>query len=137
MKAPIFTSIFTLAGLVSTAQNTNGTQLHLQTKFNLELQGLGISVEPAFGKSFTTKFSGGIGTGGYNISTNNFTFTVAPLDPMVFFSLTPKFYYNRAHRLAKGKNSELNAGNYFGLKIKYTSKGVSENSEAFDALLFN
>jgi len=51
MKAPTFTSFFTLITFVSAAQNSNSSQLHLQTKLNLELQGVGISVEPALGKS--------------------------------------------------------------------------------------
>ena len=137
MKAQIFTSVFTTLSLVSMAQNHTNTQLHTQTKLNLELQGFGLSVEPTLGKSFTVDFSGGIGTGGYDISTNSLTYVVAPLDPTLFVSITPKFYYNRARRLAKGKNIALNAGNYFGLRIKYTSKGLSESSEAYDALLFN
>jgi hypothetical protein len=137
MKTQIFTLLLTTLSLVSTAQNTSTNQLRSLTKLNLELQGFGLSIEPALGKRFTTEFSAGIGTGGYDISTNSFTYVIDPLDPTVFISITPKFYYNRAQRLAKGKNGELNAGNYFGLRIKYTSKGISEASEVYDALLFN
>jgi hypothetical protein len=135
MKTQIFTSIFTTLGLVSAAQNNTGSQLRTLTKLNLELQGVGISVEPKLGNSFTVDFSGGIGTGGYDISANNITYTV--FEPTAFVSITSKFYYNRARRLAKGKSDELNAGNYFGFRVKYTSKGFSENAEVFDALLFN
>ena len=137
MKTQIFTTVFTTLSFVSLAQKNASPPLHSQTKLNLELQGFGLSVEPVLGKSFTVDFSGGIGTGGYDISTNSITYVVAPLDPTLFVSITPKFYYNRARRQAKGKNTALNAGNYFGLRVKYTSKGISENSEAYDALLFN
>jgi hypothetical protein len=37
------------------------------------------------------------------------------------FSLTPKYFYNRRSRIEKGKESTLNGGNYFGLRIKYVT----------------
>lgn len=137
MKTQIFTTLFSTLSLVSTAQKLSSNPLRSQTKLNLELQGVGLSVEPVIGHSLTIDFSGGIGTGGYDISTNSLTYVVAPLNPTLFVSINPKFYYNRARREAKGKNTALNAGNYFGLRVKYTSKGLAEGNETYDALLFN
>ena len=39
--------------------------------------------------------------------------------------------------MAKGKPANLNAGNYIGIRVKYTTKGISESSSVRDALLFN
>jgi hypothetical protein len=31
----------------------------------------------------------------------------------------------------------LNSGNYIGLRVKYTTRGISESPQVWDALLFN
>jgi hypothetical protein len=133
----IFTLIFASFSLIAAAQNNSNAQLRSLTKLNLELQGFSFSAEPKLGKSSTIDFSAGIGTGGYDIWQNSFTYVVNPLNPTGFISITPKFYYNRNKRLAKGKPGELNSGNYIGLRVKYTSRGLSEDTRVWDALLFN
>jgi len=137
MKKQIFTLLFTSLSFIVIAQNRSGNQLHSLTKFNLELQGFGFSLEPKLGNSSTIDFSAGIGTGGYDIWRSNFNYVVDPLGPTGFISITPKFYYNRNKRLAKGKSGELNSGNYLGVRVKYTTRSISENAQAWDALLFN
>ena len=135
MIRQIFTLVFASFCFASLAQDNAGNSLQSLTKLNLELQGFGVSFEPRLGKSLTLDLSGGIGTGGYDISSNSFSYVV--FEPTGFISITPKFYYNRNKRLAKGKSGLFNSGNYFGVRIKYTSKSITENSEVWDALLFN
>jgi len=137
MKREIFTQIFTVIGFITAAQNNSAAKLQPLTKLNLELQGVSLTVEPKLGNSATIDLSAGIGTGGYDIWTNSLTYYVNPLAPTGFVSISPKFYYNRNKRAVKGKPVELNAGNYIGLRIKYTTKSITENGNAWDALLFN
>jgi hypothetical protein len=137
MKSKVFTLIFIASSFVSAGQNNSSYQLRSLTKLNLELQGFSISFEPKLGNTATIDFSAGIGTGGYDISSGGITYVIDPTDPTAFISITPKFYYNLAKRLAKGKPVEMNAGNYIGIRVKYTTKGVSESTEVRDALLFN
>lgn len=137
MKRQIFTLIFSTLSFVVTAQNNSGNQLRSLRKLNLELQGVSFSAEPKLGKFSTIDFSAGIGIGGYDIWENSFTYVLDPLSPTGFISITPKFYYNRNKRIAKGKPAEFNSGNYFGLRVKYTTRSISENEQVRDALLFN
>lgn len=137
MKKRIFTLALLSSCIVSIAQKNANNKLQPLTKLNLELQGFGLSYEPGLGKSSTVDLSAGIGTGGYDIWSDSFTYIVDPLSPTVFISITPKFYYNRNKRSEKGKMEALNSGNYFGLRLKYTSAGLGENSSVADALLFN
>lgn len=53
--------------------------------------------------------------------------------------VTPKFYYNRKRRIEKGKNFRNNAGNYFGIRVKYTTGNNTSdyNSQVRQAGLIN
>jgi len=137
MKRQIFTLTVLLAGIVSFAQKSTDYKLRSLTKLNLELQGFGFSFEPRIGNIATVDLSAGIGTGGYDIWAESFTYVVYPQGPTAFISITPKIYYNRKKRMEKGKLTALNSGNYFGLRIKYTTRSISENSDIRDALLYN
>lgn len=137
MKRQIFTLTVLLTGIVSLAQKSSDYKLQSLTKLNLELQGFGISFEPRLGNTATIELSTGIGTGGYDIWSESFTYVVYPQGPTGFISITPKVYYNRKKRMEKGKPVALNSGNYFGLRIKYTTRSIAENTEIRDALLYN
>jgi len=137
MKRQIFTLLLASSCLIAAAQNNSSNELRPLTKFNLELQGFSFSAEPKLGKSSTIDFSAGIGTGGYDIWRSSFNYIVDPSSPTGFISITPKFYYNRNKRMAKGKTGDLNSGNYIGLRVKYTSRGIAEDTQVWDALLFN
>src|SRR5215211_1339434 len=137
MKRQIFTLTVLFFGTASLAQNTTDNKLRSLTKLNLELQGFGISFEPRLGNSATIDLSTGIGSGGYDIWSESFTYVFYPQGPTGFLSITPKFYYNRNKRLMKGKPVTLNSANYFGLRIKFTTRSIAENTDIRDALLFN
>jgi hypothetical protein len=84
----------------------------------------------------TMELSLGAG-GGYEIAENNFSYTWNILDPAFYFSANPKFYYNRQKRVEKNRRSDLNAGNYVGFKIKYTTIAIDEAPGIYDAILMN
>jgi len=137
MKRQIFTLAMLFFGTASLAQKNTENKLRSLTKLNLELQGFGFSFEPRVDNLATIDLSTGIGTGGYDIWSESLTYVFYPQGPTAFLSITPKFYYNRNKRLTKGKPVALNSGNYFGLRIKYTSSSIAENTDIRDALLFN
>ena len=136
MRKCIFTIVLLRASLFLFAQPSDVNNLRSLAKLDLGLQGIGFTFEPRVGKNITIDLSAGIG-GGYNISDNDLTYEVDITNPALYFAITPKFFYNRQKRIGKGKATLLNAGNYIGLRLKYTTKGLSESSDIYDALLMN
>ena len=132
----IFTLVFAAVNLISLAQGNTDTKLHPLTKLDLGLQGAGVSFERRLGNAASIDLSAGFG-GGYDIWSHSFTYVGQVFSPSGYVSITPKFFYNRLKRIAKGRSVELNGGNYIGLRIKYTTRGIAENPDAWDALLFN
>ncbi|WP_276504379.1 hypothetical protein [Terrimonas pollutisoli] len=136
MRRNIFTLVLLLTSLFLFAQRPVNKQLRTLTKLDLGLQGVGITFEPKIGKSATIDLSTGIG-GGYDIWLNELTYKLDITNPAIYFSVTPKFFYNRKKRAESDKTTALNAGNYIGLRLRYTTKGLAENSGIYDALLMN
>lgn len=87
-------------------------------KVDLGLQGIGLTYEPRISNKIVIDFSGGIG-GGYDVSEKSFSYYYS--SPAFYFSVTPKYYYNLQSRLKKGKKSQLNSGNYIGVRLKYST----------------
>jgi hypothetical protein len=95
-----------------------GPELSNLLKFDLGGQGIGFTYEPRLFKKMTADISAGIG-GGYDIAEGSMEINYG--SPAFYFSLTPKYFYNRQARIEKGKRASLNAGNYFGLRFKYVT----------------
>ena len=136
MKIFIFSLVLLLNSVFLFAQQLNDDYLRNLTRLDLGLHGVGITFEPKMGKKITIDLSAGIG-GGYNIGLSEFTYELHLTNPALSFSVTPKFFYNLQKRAEKGKSMALNAGNYIGLRLRYTTSGVVENSAVYDALLMN
>jgi len=85
-------------------------------KLELGGQGIGLGYEARLSNKMTVDMSAGIG-GGYDIGEGFMEINYAR--PAIYFSLTPKYFYNRQRRIDKGKETIFNAGNYFGLRFKY------------------
>jgi hypothetical protein len=109
----------------------------LQKLVNLDLglQGIGISFELPVQRNLTIEFSGGFG-GGYDLTTGSLSYDWDLTDPCVYLSVNPRYYYNRDKRQRKGKKSILNAGNYIGLRAKYTAVSLIQGTTS-DAFLIN
>jgi hypothetical protein len=136
MKRQIFTLVFAVVSLISLAQDNTNARLHPLTKLDLGLQGVGLTFERRLGNEASIDLAAGLG-GGYDIWSHSFTYIAQVLSPSGYVSITPKLFYNRSKRIAKGRSVELNGGDYIGLRIKYTTRGIAESSDAWDALLFN
>jgi hypothetical protein len=136
MKQYIFTTLLLTTTLFLFGQHSDVDKLRSLTKLDLGLQGVGFTFEPRVGNNSTIDLSAGVG-GGYNIATNEITYELDITNPALYFSVTPKFFYNRQKRMEKEKTTSLNAGNYIGLRLRYNTKGLSENSYIYDALLMN
>ena len=136
MKQTFTLFLLFYASLLFAQNRITETNLEKLIKLDLGLRGVGVTYEPRLSNKMTMELSGGIG-GGYDVSFQEFTYYWNLLDPALYIVINPKYYYNRNKRLAKGKSIDLNTGNYIGLGIKYTSRGIAENTDVWDALLFN
>ncbi len=108
----------------------NAAGLRTLTKLDLGLQGIGAAYEPRLSKSLVSELSLGFG-GGYNIGEGSVDIYV--IKPAMYFSVTPKLYYNIKKRIEKGKPTANNSGNYFGARLKfntplYRKSGIIRNS---------
>src|SRR5688572_18401677 len=131
MKKGTSTLFLLITVLFSTAQKTSEQdQLMTFTKLDLGLQGVGFSIEPRLSNRMTMDISIGAG-GGYEVYESNFEYTWNLIDPAFYLAITPKLYYNRARRLAKGKSVRYNAGNYIGLRLKYATPSISGDTDLF------
>lgn len=120
-------------------QNTSkDSSLTSLTKLDLGLQGVGFSYEPRISNKMTIDLAAGAG-GGYNIYEGGVDYTWNILQPAVYFMVTPKFYYNRKRRIEKGKKFQNNSGNYFGVRLKYTTGNNDSdyNNRVYQASLIN
>ena len=131
MKSIIFLTLF-LGHLFSSFGQNPKSDIKLSgfTKLDLGLQGIGLTYEPRLSNKMTVDISAGAG-GGYDIADGSIEINY--LKPAFYFSLTPKYFYNRQSRIDKGKKTLFNSGNYFGLRLKYITpidrkSGLSRNS---------
>lgn len=113
----IILSILSLCLFVATNAQTRETITSL-AKLDVGLQGVGFSYEPKLFNKLTIDFSAGLG-GGYDIDEDEFTYAV--LKQALYLSLTPKYFYSIKKRGSKGKNTQLNSANYFGIRLKYVT----------------
>ena len=119
MKSITFLTLFLGNLLLSFGQNPKfDIKLSSLTKLDLGLQGIGLTYEPRLSNKMTVDISAGAG-GGYNIEKGSIEINY--LKPAFYFSLTPKYFYNRQSRIDKGKKTLFNSGNYFGLRFKYVT----------------
>lgn len=100
---------------------TDETRLRSLFKADLGIEGIGLTYEPRISNRFAIDVSAGTG-GGYDIGEEgHFGYYWYFANPAFYFSLTPKYFYNRKKRLDKGKKLHFNSGNYIGLKLKYAT----------------
>ncbi|TWV96882.1 hypothetical protein [Chitinophaga pinensis] len=123
-------------GVIADSTRKKAPSLRTVTRLDLGLQGVGISLEVPVSSKYTIEFSGGLG-GGYDLSDGSFSYDWGLLNPCAYLSANGRYYYNRDKRAAKGKSLVLNAGDYFGLRLKYTSAEITGGGSVSDAILAN
>ncbi|MEO6721211.1 MAG: hypothetical protein ABIN67_12650 [Ferruginibacter sp.] len=122
---------------ISFAQNPEDeTGLKTLLKADIGLQGIGVTFEPRLGKKMTMDLSAGAG-GGYSVWEGGIEYEINIFQPAFYFSITPKFFYNRQKRMKAGKVSQSNAGNYIGLRLKYATPSVAPNDALRETFLVN
>lgn len=134
----IFLFVFFAAALFSaTGQSTpsNPTPSNL-LKLDLGLQGIGLTYEPRLSDKLTMDISAGAG-GAYDIAESSLTYSFILTHPAFYFSLTPKYFYNKEKRIRKGKNTLLNSGNYIGLRLKYATPIEKQGDDVRNSFLVN
>ena len=121
----------------SAAKNEkNENDLEKLVKVDIGLQGVGFTFEPVLNRKTTIDLSFGAG-GGYDVWESGVGYEWNILQPAFYFSVTPKYYYNRQKRNNEGKLSRLNSGNYMGLRVKFTTPSVAPNDALRESLLVN
>lgn len=115
-------------------KNESGTKT--QTKVDIGYEGIALAYDVKVLPSTTMDLNVGIG-GYYDISESNFDYYLNPTKPAVFVSINPKYFYNQRQRAENGKNTNLNSGNYIGIKAKYSSKSTSSKVFSDEVLLYN
>lgn len=106
------------------------------TKLSLGFEGIGFTHEIKLFNKVTLDVSAGAG-GGYNIGEGSLLYDVKLPKPAFYFSMTPKYFYNREARFRKGKNMVLNSGNYFGLRLKYVTPNDKQSDATRNSILAN
>ena len=112
------------------------TRLSTLTKLDFGLQGIGFTYEPKLSNKITVDLSLGAG-GGYDIAEGYLNYRLELLHPAFYFSLTPKYYFNRNSRNNKGKTTLLNSGNYIGVRLKYVTPNNRGNDFTRNSILTN
>ena len=110
------------------------TKLKSLTKLDLGLQGIGLTFEPRLSNTVTTDLSLGFG-GGYNISEESINYQV--FKPALYFSVTPKYFYNLKKRINNGKTIQYNSGNYIGVRLKYNMPLYKKSDIIRNSILTN
>jgi len=122
---------------LSFAQSTvSPTTLSTLTKVDAGFQGIGVTYEPRLFDKVTLDLSAGAG-GGYDIAEGSLNYKFDLLKPAFYFSLTPKYFYNRNARSRQGKSTLLNSGNYIGLRVKYVTPADRQTDETRNSILTN
>ena len=126
IKSILFLTLFAGQSLWSFGQDPKSdSKLSSFIMLDLGGQGIGLTYESRLSNKMTVDFSAGVG-GGHDIGEGFFEINYGY--PAFYFSLTPKYFYNRQKRIDKGKETLFNSGNYVGLRLKY----VAANSRHVD-----
>jgi len=125
-----------LGFLDSSFGQTSKSDLKLSclTKLDLGLQGIGLTYEPMLSNKVTADISAGA-SGGYDIAEGSISYNI--FKPAFYFSLTPKYFYNRQTRILKGKTTTLNSGDYIGLRLKYVTPSDRQSDFTRNSILIN
>lgn len=135
MKSITLLVVFLGHSLFSFGQTPKSdTTLSNLIKLELGGQGIGPTYEPRLSNKMTLDISAGVG-GGYNV--NEATLEQNYLNPAFYFSITPKYFYNRQTRINKGKEARFNSGNYIGLRLKYVARNQRKSDLTSNCILAN
>jgi hypothetical protein len=135
-------TIFLLVGLLMVqlgfSQDYKGSIPKLRTILKVDggTSGLGFSFETPVGSEFLLELETGVG-GGYVVEKQKVEYLTNYEDPSLYGALRGDFYFNRERRYRNGNTLTQNSGNFIGIGVKYTTKGLIENLQANNVILTN
>jgi hypothetical protein len=133
-KILVLLTTFTLSFSIQGQSTDTDNNLKNLGKFDMGLQGIGFAFETRLSKLITTEGSAGFG-GGYGIMDGSLDLQL--LKPALYFTVTPKYFYNRNHRAEKGRRMQNNSGNYLGFRCKYSLPLYKKSDIIRNSLLTN
>lgn len=100
---------------------------HLATygKIDFGFSGLSLSFDTPLSEKILLEAALGLGAG-YEID-EDYKYRFYFEDPAFFASLHGKYYYKQNRILDGDKNVSFNSGNFFGVKVKYTSRTLRKD----------
>ena len=110
------------------------TKLSNVSKIDLGFQGIGFTYEPRINNAMTIDLSAGFG-GGYNIGEGFIEYQF--LKPALYFSATPKYFYNLKKRVKKGNTILHNSGNYVGARLTFNTPLHNKSDIIRNSILTN
>ena len=123
--------VFLFALLLQTSA-LSSQSLQTVPRVGLGISGLDFSVEFPVAENITIEPAIGFGPSYDFYNEDAFSAYLgwhwAILEPSVHVSTYGKFFYNRDKRMLKGKSMKFNSGNFFGVKVKYVSKPLTNYS---------
>ncbi len=95
---------------------------HLATygKIDFGFSGLSLTFDTPLSEKILLELGAGLGAG-YQID-EDYRYRLYFDDPAFFASLHCKYYYKQKRVFDGDKNVSFNSGNFFGIKVKYTSR---------------
>jgi len=132
----LITATLVFSNFIFGQTTSSNPELSTLKKFDFGLQGIGFTFEPRLSKKLTVDLSVGAG-GGYDIAEGFINYKLELQHPALYFSVTPKYFYNRNTRNLEGKNSILNSGNYVGVKLKYVTPNIRQRNATRNSILTN
>lgn len=113
---------FISLSLSITAQNSD---IGLETVLRLNIISPGVEFEMPLSKKSTISLNGGIGLNSTYLHLEDVVVKPGPeyfIAP--FIDIAYKKIYNREKRVSKGKNTEYNSGNFWGIRLLSNLKGL-------------
>lgn len=122
--------------VAAVGQDSSNNFLRHINKVFISTSNLGYNTELALSKSISVSFVLALGRS-YYPSEHDLGSRWQLFNPSAFTSINPRWYYNRADRMAKGKLFRLNSGNYVGLSISTISTPLRGGSSSAPTFLAN
>lgn len=102
-------------------------------KVDLSFSGLGLSLETPISNVIMLEVAAGAGAG-YRVD-EDFRYRMYFDSPSIYGSVHGKYYYNQALRTERGRSVNFNAGNFFGVKAKYTTPNLVGETKTWHTMI--
>lgn len=132
----VLLTVFAVSHLYSQNEDTiNQSEKLLKpySKIDFSFSGLGLSLDAPLSNKVLLEFAVGAGAG-YRVD-EDFRYRMYFDSPAVYASVHGKYYYNQEDRLRRSRPLSFNAGNFFGVKAKYTTPNLADEAKTWHTML--